>query len=207
MVRAQALKALGLFLSGPPLLEHLLATNHDPSSMVRAEVGPILKRLNPKDLLDHRERLIPLLDRLAPPLDEPVVELLAWLFREDWKRLVDVLLGTEQTSRIVGLITTLGRIRAAEIGPLLLQFLKHPDPEVRAASVQAAVHRGILPRQDLQRFLEDPHEAVRVAVVRAIKQALDPETVALLQRRLQDPSDLVRAAAAQVLGSLNRPIG
>ena len=199
-VRAAALATLGGLLKGEPLVASITQAAQDPSDRVRSQVIPTLHRLSPKELEGAREHLIPLLDSSQEEIRRPVADLLARLYYHDWQVLADQLLGAEKESRILGLIETLGKISHSQISPLLVQFMKHSDAEVRGASAQAAAQSGALAKQEWIPCLDDSQEAVRLAAIQGLGKQLDGEVLEIFSQHLQDPSPRVRGQIATLLG-------
>ncbi|MDA2923644.1 HEAT repeat domain-containing protein [Acidobacteria bacterium AH-259-L09] len=199
-VRAAALAALDGLLEGEPLVARITQAAQDPSDIVRSQVIPTLNRLSPKELEGAREQLIPLLDSSQGEIRRPVEDLLARLYYHDWHVLADQLLGAEKRSRILGLIETLGKISHSQISPLLVQFMKHSDPEVRGASAQAAAQSGTLAKQEWIPCLGDSQETVRLAAIQGLGKQLDGEVLEIFAQHLQDPSSQIRGEMATLLG-------
>ncbi len=199
-VRALALRTIARFLSPSRLVEKINLAARDPSEEVREEVLPILRRLSPRDLEGQRERLLPLLDVASRTLREEMATILGRLYAHDWHHLADNLLGTDRKYRILGLIETIGRIGDARTGPLILQFLKHPDAEVRAVSARWVSELGSLSHEELIPYLEDPQEEVRVSVLKTLQSQISPTILPHLLRLVEDPSLAVRLELALVLG-------
>ncbi|MEE8462536.1 MAG: HEAT repeat domain-containing protein [Acidobacteriota bacterium] len=199
-VRAAALSTLGRLLEGEPLVARITQAAQDPSDRVRSQVIPTLDRLSPKELEGARKQLIPLLDSSQEEIRRPVADLLARLYYHDWQLLADQLLGAEKEPRILGLIETLGKISHSQISPLLVQFMKHSDAEVRGASAQAAAQSGALAKQEWIPCLDDSQEAVRLAAIQGLGKQLDGEVLEIFSQHLQDPSPQVRGQIATLLG-------
>ena len=206
-VRARALKSLSRFLHGPKLLEKICQAVHDPSDEIRREVVPLLCQLSPAELKETREQLLPLLDTSSLAIRKPVSELLARLFYGDWKRLADVLLGTEKKGRILGLIETIGQMGDHPATELFLKFLKHRDSDIRTLSAQYAAESRFVDVSQLLPLLEDPQERIRVGVVRGLLKYPDRSALGPLLFRLEDPSNEVRLELATGLGHKRREGG
>ncbi|MDA2939203.1 HEAT repeat domain-containing protein, partial [Acidobacteria bacterium AH-259-A15] len=192
---------------GEPLVARISKAAQDPSDRVRSQVIPALNRLSPKELEGAREQLIPLLDSSQEGIRRPVVDLLARLYYHDWHILADQLLGAEKRSRILGLIETLGKISHPQTSPLLVQFMKHSDPEVRGASAHAAAQSGALAKQEWIPCLDDSQETVRLAAVQGLGKQLDAEVLDIFAQHLQDPSPQIRSEMATLLGKKKRLAG
>lgn len=199
-VRAQALNILTQRLDGAPLLDMILKGIQDPSEKVRSQIVPILSKIPPQELKGNRERLIPLLDSALEAIRSSVAELLAPLYRDDWKTLADELMGTSRKSRVLGLIETLGRIGNPSSADLFSRFLESKETEIREVSVHWAQEAGLLSEELLAKLLEDPRESVRASAVRGLGRQLKSGSLELLVPRAQDPSTRVRTELSLALG-------
>ena len=199
-VRAAALGALGAMLERGALVTKIAQAVHDPSDTVRSQVLTMLNRLSPKELEGAREQLIPLLDTPQEMIRKPAAELLARLYYHDWHILADQLLGAEKQSSIIGLIEILGKINDPKIPSLFVQFMKHDDPEVRSVAAHAAAISGVLAKQELIPYLDDPQEDIRLAAIQGLGKQLDGEVLDILAQHLEDPSQKIRREIANLLG-------
>ena len=200
-VRAQALASLGQFLEVPELLDRLVGVMKDPADEVWLQAANTLNGLNPDDVRPHRERLIELLETENDELQEAACKLLSKCFQRDWRTLADRLMGAEKTTSLRGLIRTLSLIGDPQIGVLFLPILDHQDGDVRELAAEQLYHVGSrLPRESLVRYLEDPNERVRTAIVRCLGKHMGAEVVAPLVERMLDPSALVRQEVAAAFG-------
>lgn len=199
-VRQIALIALGMLLDSREILKIIDKAVLDPSFEVRASMLPIVRHLDPEDLQGWREKLIPLLESPEEEIRRPVSALLGSLYSHDWQILADQLMGSNQRSRIIGLIETLGAIGDAAAARFFRHFMDHADPEVRSASAEAACRAGCFSREDWMKCLKDPQEAVRLSAIRGLSRLLDGETVGTFSPLSEDPMWDIRLEIAQLLG-------
>jgi len=100
-------------------------------------------------------------------------------------------------------IEALGKLRARPPVPVLLRYLKDPDPWVRRAAVGAL--SAVVPNEhadELLALLRDPDPETRIAVCR-VAASLDPVVVGTdVERLLADPSAEVRAEALRTAAHL-----
>ena len=166
-VRAQALASLGRFLELPELLARLVVATKDPADEVRLQAAHTLTGLNPDDVAPHREQLIELLETENDELQQAVCTLLSKCYQNDWNDLADRLMGAEKTNSLRGLIRTLSLIGDPKIGVFFLPILDHKDSGIRELAAERLYHvASRLPQESLVRYLEDPNEGVRAAIVR-----------------------------------------
>ena len=200
-VRAQALASLGRFLELSELLDRLVLAIRDPADEVRLQAARTLDGLNPDDVKPHREQLVELLETENDELQEAVCKLLSSCYRRDWRTLADRLMGAERTDSLRGLIRTLSLIGDPKIGVLFLPILDHKDAEIRELAAEQLYHvASRVPAETLVRYLEDPNERVRAAIVRCLGKQMGAEVVAPLTERTLDPSALVRQEVAAAFG-------
>ncbi len=110
-------------------------------------------------------------------------------------------MGAEKTDSLRGLIRTLSLIGDPEIGVLFLPILDHQEGDIRELAAEQLYHvASQLPRESLVRYLEDPNERVRAAIVRCLGKLMDAAVVAPLVERTLDPSALVRQEVAAAFG-------
>ena len=205
-VRAQALASLGRFLDVPELIDRLIGATRDPADEVRLQAAHTLNGLDPGNVRPYREQLVELLETDNDELQEAVSKLLATCYQRDWKTLADRLMGSKKTASLRGLIRTLSLIGDPKIGVLFLPLLDHKDAEIRElAAAQLAQVASRLPPEDLVRYLEDPNERVRAAVVRFLGKQMGVDVVDPLVERTLDPSPLVRQEVAAALGRAGDP--
>ena len=200
-VRAQALASLGRFLELSELLDRLVLAIRDPADEVRLQAARTLDGLNPDDVKPHREQLVELLETENDELQEAVCKLLSSCYRRDWRTLADRLMGAERTDSLRGLIRTLSLIGDPKIGVLFLPILDHKEAEIRQLAAEQLYHvASRVPAETLVRYLEDPNERVRAAIVRCLGKQMGAEVVAPLAERTLDPSALVRQEVAAAFG-------
>ena len=200
-VRAQALASLGRFLEVPELLNRLVLAIRDPADEVRLQAAHTLDGLNPDDVKPYREQLLELLETENDELQEAVCKLLSSCYRRDWRSLADRLMGAEKTGSLRGLIRTLSLIGDPKIGVLFLPILDHREAEIRELAAEQLSHvASQLPAESLVRYLEDPHERVRSAIVRCLGKQMGAEVMTPLLERMLDPSALVRQEVAAAFG-------
>ena len=200
-VRAQALASLGGFLQVPELLDRLVLAMGDPADEVRLQAAHTLNGLNPDDVKPHREQLVELLETENDELQEAVCQLLSSCYKRDWRTLADRLMGAEKTGSLRGLIRTLSLIGDPKIGVLFLPILDHREAEIRELAAEQLSHvASRLSVESLVRYLEDPNERVRSAIVRCLGKQLGAEAMAPLMERMLDPSALVRQEVAAAFG-------
>ena len=200
-VRAQALASLGHFLELSELLDRLVLAIRDPADEVRLQAARTLDGLNPDDVKPHREQLVELLETENDELQEAVCKLLSGCYRRDWRTLADRLMGAERTDSLRGLIRTLSLIGDPKIGVLFLPILDHKEAEIRELAAEQLYHvASRVPAETLVRYLEDPNERVRAAIVRCLGKQMGAEVVAPLTERTLDPSALVRQEVAAAFG-------
>ena len=200
-VRAQALASLGPFLELSELLDRLVLAIRDPADEVRLQAARTLDGLNPDDVKPHREQLVELLETENDELQEAVCKLLSGCYRRDWRTLADRLMGAERTDSLRGLIRTLSLIGDPKIGVLFLPILDHKEAEIRELAAEQLYHvASRVPAETLVRYLEDPNERVRAAIVRCLGKQMGAEVVAPLTERTLDPSALVRQEVAAAFG-------
>ena len=110
-------------------------------------------------------------------------------------------MGAEKTDSLRGLIRTLSLIGDPKIGVLFLPILDHKVAEIRElAAEQLSQVASRLPPEILVRYLEDPNERVRAAIVRCLGKHMGVEVVDPLVERTLDPSPLVRKEVAAAFG-------
>ena len=200
-VRAQALASLGRFLEVPELLHRLVVAMRDPADEVRLQAAHTLEGLNPHDVGPYREQLVELLETDNDELQEAACKLLSKCYESDWRVLADRLMGAEKTASLRGLIRTLSLIGDPQIGVLFLPILDHKEGDVRELAAEQLYNvASRLPRESLVRYLEDPNERVRTAIVRCLGKQMSAEVVAALVERMLDPSALVRQEVAAAFG-------
>ena len=200
-VRAQALASLGQFLEVPELLKRLVLAIRDPADEVRLQAAHTLDGLAPADVKPHREQLIELLETENDELQEAVCKLLSGCYKRDWRALADRLMGAERTDSLRGLIRTLSLIGDPNIGVLFLPLLDHKEAEIRElAAEQLSRVASRLSPASLVRYLEDPNERVRSAIVRCLGKQIGAEVMPPLMERMLDPSASVRQEVAAAFG-------
>ena len=200
-VRAQALASLGHFLEVPELLKRLVLAIRDPADEVRLQAAHTLDGLAPADVKPHREQLIELLETENDELQEAVCKLLSGCYKRDWRALADRLMGAERTDSLRGLIRTLSLIGDPNIGVLFLPLLDHREAEIRElAAEQLSRVASRLSPESLVRYLEDPNERVRSAIVRCLGKQIGAEVMPPLMERMLDPSASVRQEVAAAFG-------
>jgi len=200
-VRAQALASLGRFLDVSELLDRLVLATRDPADEVRLQAAHTLDGLDPEAVRPHREQLVELLETENEELQEAVCQLLSSCYRRDWRTLADRLMGAERTHSLRGLIRTLSLIGDPKIGVHFLPILDHRDPEIRELAAGQLSHvASQLPLESLVRYLEDPNERVRSAIVRCLGKQMGAEVAKPLLDRMLDPSPLVRQEVAAAFG-------
>ena len=200
-VRAQALASLGQFLEVPELLKRLVLAIRDPADEVRLQAAHTLDGLAPADVKPHREQLIELLETENDELQEAVCKLLSSCYKRDWRALADRLMGAEKIDSLRGLIRTLSLIGDPNIGVLFLPLLDHREAEIRElAAEQLSRVASRLSPESLVRYLEDPNERVRSAIVRCLGKQIGAEIMPPLMERMLDPSALVRQEVAAAFG-------
>ena len=200
-VRAQALASLGGFLELPELLDRLVLAIQDPADEVRIQAAHTLNGLEPADVQPHREQLVELLDTENDELQEAVCKLLSSCYQRDWSVLADQLMGAKKTNSLRGLIRTLSLIGDPKVGVLFLPILDHKNAEIRELAAEQLTHvASRLPTDSLVRYLEDPNERVRAAIVRCLGKQIGIDVVAPLVERTLDPSPLVRQEVAAAFG-------
>jgi len=200
-VRAQALASLGRFLDVSELLDRLVLAIRDPADEVRIQAAHTLDGLDPEAVKPHREQLVELLETENEELQEAACKLLSSCYRHDWRTLADRLMGSEKTRSLRGLIQTLSLIGDPKIGVLFLPILDHRDAEIRELAAEQLSHvASRLPLESLVRYLEDPNERVRSAIVRCLGKQMGAEVVTPLVERMLDPSPLVRQEVAAAFG-------
>ena len=203
-VRAQALASLGRFLELPELLDRLVLAIQDPADEVRIQAAHTLNGLEPDDVQPHREQLVELLDTENDELQEAVCKLLSSCYQRGWSVLADQLMGAKKTNSLRGLIRTLSLIGDPKVGVLFLPILDHKDAEIRELAAEQLTHvASRLPTDSLVRYLEDPNERVRAAIVRCLGKQMGIDVVAPLVERTLDPSPLVRQEVAAAFGRAN----
>jgi hypothetical protein len=110
--------------------------------------------------------------------------------------------GDDPDDRIEAL-DLLGEYDADRVGPILLQVLSDPDPQVRAAAVEGlswslGAHAPFGPLEDAA-YDADPQ--VRIAALDALDQLDDARRVAVIQNALRDPDEDVRDEAESCASS------
>ena len=205
-VRAQALASLGRLLEVPELLERLVLAIRDPADEVRLAAAHTLDGLDPAEVKPHREHLVELLETENHELQEAVCQLLSNCYRRDWTTLADRLMGAEKSNSLQGLIRTLSLIGDPKIGALFLPILDHREAGIRELAAEQLSHvASRLPPDSLVRYLEDPNERVRAAIVRCLGKQMGPEVMTPLLERMLDPSALVRQEVAAGFGRATDP--
>ncbi|MCH8961458.1 MAG: HEAT repeat domain-containing protein [Bacteroidetes bacterium] len=185
----------------PELLDRLVVAMRDPADEVWLQAAHTLNGLNPDDVEPYRERLVELLETENDELQEAVCKLLSRCYQHDWRALADRLMGAEKTASLRGLIRTLSLIGDPQIGVLFLPILDHKEGDIRELAAEQLYHvASRLPRESLVRYLEDPNERVRTAIVRCLGKQMGAEVVAPLVERTLDPSALVRQEVAAAFG-------
>ena len=188
----------------PELLDRLVLAIQDPADEVRIQAAHTLNGLEPDDVQPHRERLVELLDTENDELQEAVCKLLSSCYQRDWSVLADQLMGAKKTNSLRGLIRTLSLIGDPKVGVLFLPILDHKDAEIRELAAEQLTHvASRLPTDSLVRYLEDPNERVRAAIVRCLGKQMGIDVVAPLVERTLDPSPLVRQEVAAAFGRAN----
>ncbi len=110
-------------------------------------------------------------------------------------------MGAKRTDSLRGLIRTLSLIGDPKIGVFFLPILDHKEAEIRELAAEQLSHvASRLPAEGLVRYLEDPNERVRAAIVRCLGKQMAVEVVAPLVERTLDPSALVRQEVAAAFG-------
>lgn len=198
-VRGEALKAMEALLESHQMINKITEAILDPSPEIRSDIVTILQHLNPKEFVESREKLIPLLDS-HEEIRRAVSKLLAHLYRQDWHLLTDQLIGTNKKSRMIGLIETLAEIGDSKSSLFFLKFMRHKDLEVRSITAEMAFKMHLLSRKDWFDFLKDPQELVRLYAIREIGRQLDSEAIEILSLHIQDPSSQIRKEIAKLLG-------
>ena len=110
-------------------------------------------------------------------------------------------MGAERTDSLRGLIRTLSLIGDPNIGVLFLPLLDHKEAEIRElAAEQLSRVASRLSPASLVRYLEDPNERVRSAIVRCLGKQIGAEVMPPLMERMLDPSASVRQEVAAAFG-------
>lgn len=101
-------------------------------------------------------------------------------------------------------VTALGGIiEHPEIEDALLALLENPDPEFRAAVIEALGNSGSAGlKEKIIRRLSDGNPLVRLSGVRILARLRDPEAIPFLQELLSDEDDEVRAHAYSSVGAI-----
>jgi HEAT repeat protein len=228
--RRAAVTALGGIRGDVPVLVFAAALGADPDDAVRLQCAGVLARSvdderaraallravgDPyppvavaavESLRGRREAEVAtvLFRRLgsgSAAVNQAVEHALAELYRADLFGFIDRALGTDRPAAIIAAIRVLDRMEQPAAYPLLSQFLKSPDPEVRAAAVRACAKNGPLPLDELVGALrDDPHEAVRIACLEVVASA--PDASLRLMAARTDPSVAVRCRLGQLLERL-----
>jgi len=205
--------------SAVPKLIELLSSDRDQhvietvlfalGEIESAEAVPaLLKQLGDQTEPIRRARALEALGKIAAslPADQnPKPELTS--------AIVDALntearLGTGANPQVIslGLIAVL-RARGDNAGPVIQQFLNHPEARIRADAANVLTRlrlRTGLPR--LRELLaEDPNPIVRANSARALGAAEDAEALTLLERALNDTDLRVRVSALRSLALLRNP--
>lgn len=103
-------------------------------------------------------------------------------------------------------VTALSQIRNPQTAvPLLFIFRHDPDPEVRAAAVQALSLLGKASSEELALAIESEAESVRIAAANALGRLPGPIAVKALERVLHDKNLRVRVEAVRSLRLLGDP--
>ncbi|MBI4369851.1 MAG: HEAT repeat domain-containing protein [Elusimicrobia bacterium] len=199
-VRRMAFEALSKILHGPELAKIVIAQLQDPDESIRHEAALKLKNLNPQELRNAKNLVIPLLDNKSPALRETVIGLLVRLYEKNAMELVPALEEAADKNRILGLLLALGALGDSAAVNVFLKWSQHADAEIRAAAIVGGAWRGLLSSDDLLPFLDDPQEAPRAAAMNALMDQWSPAHLPILLSRLQDPSIRVRQALAAILG-------
>jgi len=102
-----------------------------------------------------------------------------------------------------GWLTVLGAIGRERDIDVLVSGVRHTDPDIRRAAVDAATtFASRFPRETLVFALADEHEEVRSAAARALASYQGDEVVAALIAACTDPSERVVASALRALGAV-----
>ncbi|MBI4668773.1 MAG: HEAT repeat domain-containing protein [Elusimicrobia bacterium] len=199
-IRAKALEMLARTAGGPKFLEKISRAVRDPSEFVRNQAVSLFKELNPRDLLESRRLLMPLLESSSPRVREAASELAARVFENRGHELKELILKGGSKNLALGVLAAIGRMGSSDCQDVLMRFTSDKDPEIRSCAVYWAVQNNLLNKKELMAHLDDPQEAVRTAAIKGLGILLDSEALDCLASASQDPSPLVRREVAAVLG-------
>lgn len=199
--RAHAATRLGL-LRYPGAAASLVDVLDDDMLDVRLAAAHSLAQLKATDALE------PILRSLALPAGWPLQRCAEILF-EMGTSVIEPLLALQRSGRLpepatAVVIRVLGMLRARPSVPLLLQYVQHPDTEIRVSSAKALGQiADAAAAKALQAALGDREWPVRSAAAAALGQLRDRSVIPALAARLADPAWWVRFNAAESLYRLN----
>jgi HEAT repeat protein len=108
----------------------------------------------------------------------------------------------DRTNLVRGALDATGRLGLIDLKELVIPWIDHPEPEVRAAALRALGKLGRVPRRVVPEFVAafgDDTEFVRVQAARAASGLSQRLAVPILYEGLADPSWWVRRASAESL--------
>ena len=112
--------------------------------------------------------------------------------------------GAEEPQVRKYLVIALEHLGNRGAGPVILELLDDPDPEVRLHATRAMGVLEPVPGAvgPLSRLLADEDPAIRKVAIYALGQTRDPEAIPVLLPRLEDPLEDIRWNAALALAVL-----
>jgi HEAT repeat protein len=202
--RRRAAAAANLATLRPPGIQHrLIQALDDPDRAVRVALIRAIGEIG------DRRALLALIRRLgdrSPGVVRQVEHVLIDRGREVVEAIVDYAATSTALRGRRAAVEVLGLLRTPLAADLLLQFVAHPDRELRIRAVKAAAAIGD-PRfvDPFHARLADPAWAVRCQAAKGLGTLGSPTSVPLLRAALADPHWWVRFYAAVALAELGDP--
>jgi HEAT repeat protein len=194
--RATAAGNLGLIHS-PGAVPALLEAFNDPDVRVRQAAVWAVGQVGGQAAL---HALVRLLGDPSRAVAHRALEVLASRGPEVVSAILAYAANTRSRGGRLAAIELLGLLRIGSASPLLLEFMRSPDPEIRVKSVKAAAAIGD-PRflEAMHQRLEDSSWVVRCQAAKGLSHLGSPASVPLLSTALRDRHWWVRFYAATAL--------
>lgn len=199
-VRSEAALALQHYRN-KEAVQALIEAIQDPSQDVRAAAVKSLGQLKDPQAIGP---LAHAFERAGEGYQDDIASALAAMPKQEFYKLTDLLMGLSHPKARAGITCTLGLIGDQKAIGLLTNFLKDPEPIIRASAASAL---GRFRRKELAptlvSCLSDPNEKVRAAAVKALGRSGVPSMINNLLPVLEnEPAALVRQHVAIAVGCL-----
>ncbi len=203
VIRAEAVKNLGLLRSARDLPALLRAARNDPSPEVRAAAAGALGQIGGPGAVMG---LLQLLDDEEAGVVRRAQAVVLHAAPDAVRAIVRHARSTPSPSAKRAAVELLGALRDPEASELLVDLVDDPDPELRTKAVKSASAIGD-PRflEAFLRLLGDPAWSVRCQAATGLGAIGAVRAIPELREALDDPAWWVRFNAASALAELGAP--